>query len=60
MIQGQGDPNDVHSGYKDDVSKLFQVAYALRMSYKNNYVINDFEPFMVAPLEGYWFQEGIN
>jgi len=59
MIQGQGDPNDVHSGYKDDVSKLFQVAYALRMSYKNNYVINDFEPFTVAPLEGYWFQEGI-
>ncbi|CDR30643.1 Uncharacterized conserved protein [Acholeplasma oculi] len=59
MIQGRGNPNDINSSYKDDVSKLYQVAYTIRMSYKNNYLIKGFEPFTVAPLEGYWYQEGI-
>ncbi|MGN0262722.1 MAG: GyrI-like domain-containing protein [Eggerthellaceae bacterium] len=38
---------------------LYAVAYTLKMSYKTDYRIEGFYNYVVPPLEGFWWQEGI-
>lgn len=35
------------------------MAYTLKMSYKTDYVIPGFFAYVVPPLEGFWWQEGV-
>ena len=58
-VRGSGDPNDENSEYKQSISLLFPVAYAIKMSKKGDYKIPDYFDFVVPPLEGFWWQEGI-
>ena len=59
-VRGSGDPNDENSEYKQSISLLYPVAYAIKMSKKGEYKIPDYFDFVVPPLEGFWWQEGID
>lgn len=58
MVKGVGDPNDEHGAYKDAIGLLFAVSYAIKMSYKSDYQIPGYYPYVVAPLEGLWTLQG--
>jgi hypothetical protein len=50
MIDGQGDPNTAQE-YKDAVSTLYPVAYAIKFAIKKGMEVD----FGVMPLEGLWW-----
>ncbi len=58
-VRGQGDPNEVNGAYQQAISILYAVAYTLKMSYKTSYQIKGFFEYVVPPLEGFWWQDGI-
>jgi len=59
-VRGKGDPNVEGGEYKNAVGVLYAVAYTLKMSYKSDYKIEGFFEYVVPPLEGFWWQEGID
>lgn len=59
-IRGKGDPNEAGGAYQQAISVLYAVAYTLKMSYKTDRKILGFYEYVVPPLEGFWWQEGIN
>lgn len=58
-VRGKGDPNEEDGAYQQAISVLYSVAYTLKMSYKTDYKIEGFFEYVVPPLEGFWWQEGI-
>ena len=58
-VQGKGDPNEAGGAYQQAISVLYAVAYTLKMSYKTDHAIAGFFEYVVPPLEGFWWQEGI-
>ena len=58
-VRGQGDPNEESGAYPRAIQVLYAVAYTLKMSYKTDYRIKGFYDYVVPPLEGFWWQEGI-
>lgn len=58
-IRGNGNPNQENGLFQQAIQILYPVAYKLRMSYKTNYKIKNFEPYVVPPLEGLWWQKDI-
>lgn len=58
-VRGQGDPNEADGAYQQAIGILYAVAYTLKMSYKTDYRIEGFFEYVVPPLEGFWWQEGV-
>jgi hypothetical protein len=58
--RGMGNPNEVDGAYQKAIGILYAIAYTLKMSYKGNYKIKGFFEYVVPPLEGFWWQDGIN
>ena len=59
-IRGQGNPNEEGGAYQRAISVLYAVSYTLKMSYKTDYKIDGFYEYVVPPLEGLWWQDGIH
>ena len=59
-VRGKGDPNEEGGAYKQAIGILYAVAYTLKMSYKTDHRIEGFYDYVVPPLEGFWWQEGID
>ena len=59
-VRGTGDPNEENGSYQKAISVLYAAAYTLKMSYKTDYKIDGFFEYVVPPLEGFWWQEGID
>lgn len=59
-VRGKGDPNEEAGEYKKAIEMLYSVAYTLKMSYKGGRQIEGFFEYVVPPLEGFWWQEGIS
>ena len=59
-VRGKGDPNDESGAYQQAIGVLYAVAYTLKMSYKTDHRIKGFYDYVVPPLEGFWWQEGID
>ena len=59
-VRGIGDPNQEGGAYQSAVSILYAVAYTPKMSYKTDYRIEGFFEYVVPPLEGFWWQEGVD
>lgn len=59
-VRGTGNPNDENGDYQKTINLLYGVAYTLKMSYKGSHKINGFFEYVVPPLEGFWWQEGMN
>lgn len=58
-VRGQGNPNDDNGEYKQAIGLLYAIAYTIKMSYKSDYHIEGYFQYVVPPLEGFWWQEGI-
>ena len=59
-VRGTGNPNEEDGSYQQAIGVLYAVAYTLKMSYKTDYRIEGFYDYVVPPLEGFWWQDGIN
>ncbi len=59
-VRGKGDPNQPGGDYQRAISVLYAVAYTLKMSYKSDYRIEGFFEYVVPPLEGFWWQDGVD
>ena len=59
-VRGKGDPNEEGGAYQQAISVLYAVAYTLKMSYKTDHRIEGFFDYVVPPLEGFWWQEGVD
>lgn len=59
-IRGKGNPNDENGDYQKAIGVLYSIAYTLKMSYKTDYRIEGFFDYIVPPLEGFWWQDGID
>ena len=58
-VRGHGDPNAADSEYQQSIPLLYAVAYTIKMSKKGDHQIPGYFDFVVPPLEGYWWQEGV-
>lgn len=58
-VRGKGNPNAENSEYKKSIGLLYAVAFTIKMSYKGSYKINGYFSYVVPPLEGFWWQDGI-
>ena len=59
-VRGAGDPNEEGGAYQQAISVLYAVAYTLKMSYKTDYRMEGFFEYVVPPLEGFWWQDGVD
>lgn len=55
-VRGAGDPNAEDGAYKQSISTLYALAFTLKMSYKTDYKIEGYYPYVVPPLEGLWWK----
>lgn len=58
-VRGKGNPNEEGSEYKQAINLLYPLAYTIKMSKNTDYRMNGYFDFVVPPLEGFWWQEGI-
>ena len=59
-VRGKGDPNREDSEYKAAIGLLYGIAFTIKMSKMGDRRIDGYFDFVVPPLEGFWWQEGIN
>lgn len=59
-VRGKGDPNEEGGAYKAAIGVLYAVAYTIKMSKMGDHRIDGYFDFVVPPLEGFWWQEGID
>ena len=58
-VRGKGNPNDENSEYKQTIGLLYSIAFTIKMSYKTSHKIEGYFEYVVPPLEGFWWQNGI-
>ncbi len=58
-VRGQGDPNEEDGEYKKAISLLYGIAFTIKMSKKGDRRIEGYFDYVVPPLEGFWWQEGV-
>lgn len=59
-VRGKGNPNEEGGEYQQAMGVLYAVAYTLKMSYKSDHRIEGFFEYVVPPLEGFWWQDGVD
>ena len=58
-VRGHGDPNAQDGEYQAAIGMLYAVAFTIKMSYKGTHQIPGYFEYVVPPLEGFWWQEGV-
>ena len=58
-VRGTGDPNEEGGAYKAAIAVLYAVSYTIKMSKLGDHRIDDYYDFVVPPLEGFWWQDGV-
>lgn len=59
-VRGAGDPNEEGGAYQAAIEVLYAVSYTIKMSHKGKRQIEGYFPYVVPPLEGFWWQEGVH
>ena len=59
-VRGQGDPNQEWGDYKQALELLYAVAFTIKMSKMGSRKPEGYFEYVVPPLEGLWWQEGIH
>lgn len=59
-VRGKGNPNEEYGEYKVAMNILYGIAFTIKMSYKGEHKIKGYFEYVVPPLEGFWWQEGIS
>lgn len=58
-VRGRGNPNAEGGEYQRAVGILYAISYTLKMSYKTDRKIDGYFEYVVPPLEGFWWQDGV-
>ena len=58
-VRGSGNPNEEGGAYKASIGLLYTVAFTIKMSKKGSHEIEGYFDYVVPPLEGFWWQEGV-
>lgn len=58
-VRGQGDPNEEGGAYKAAISVVYVLAYTIKMSKMGDHRMEGYFDFVVPPLEGFWWQDGV-
>ena len=58
-VRGHGDPNEEGGAYQQALGMLYAVAYTIKMSKLGKHQLEGYFDYVVPPLEGLWWQEGI-
>ena len=58
-VRGSGDPNAEDGAYQRAIGLLYGIAFTIKMSKKGDRRIEGYYDFVVPPLEGFWWQEGV-
>ena len=59
-VRGTGDPNREDGEYKQAIGLLYGIAFTIKMSKKGDHRIEGYFDYVVPPLEGFWWQDGID
>ena len=59
-VYGKGDPNIEGGEYKQSIGLLYGVAFTIKMSKLTDHKIEGYFDFVVPPLEGFWWQDGMD
>ena len=58
-VRGEGDPSAEDGAYKQAIGLLYGIAFTIKMSKKGDHRIEGFFDYVVPPLEGFWWQDGV-
>ena len=59
-VRGSGDPNAEGGEYKKSLELLYPIAFTIKMSKKGSRAIESYFDYVVPPLEGFWWQDGVS
>ena len=59
-VRGHGDPNEEDGEYKKAIGLLYGIAFTIKMSKKSDHRIEGYFDYVVPPLEGFWWQDGVD
>ena len=58
-VRGKGNPNEESGEYKTAITLLYGVAFTIKMSKMGDHRIEGYFDYVVPPLEGFWWQDGV-
>ena len=58
-VRGKGNPNEEGGAYKESIGLLYGIAFTIKMSKKGSHEIRGYFDYVVPPLEGFWWQDGV-
>ena len=58
-VRGKGDPNAEGGEYKESIGLLYGIAFTIKMSKMGDHRIDGYFDYVVPPLEGFWWQQGV-
>ena len=58
-VRGKGNPNQEDGEYKQSIGLLYSIAFTIKMSKMGDHRIAGYFDYVVPPLEGFWWQEGV-
>lgn len=58
-VRGKGNPNQPDGEYKAAMELLYGLSFTIKMSYKGDHRIDGYFEYVVPPLEGLWWQQGL-
>ena len=59
-VQGSGNPNAPDGAYQQALSVLYGISYTIKMSKLGSRAMEGYFDYVVPPLEGLWWMEGID
>ena len=59
-VRGHGDPNQEDGEYKQAIGLQYGIAFTIKMCKKGDHQIEGYFDYVVPPLEGFWWQDGIS
>ena len=58
-VRGKGNPNEEGGEYKESIGLLYGIAFTIKMSKMGSHKMEGYFDYVVPPLEGLWWQEGV-
>ena len=58
-VRGKGDPNTEDGEYQQAINMLYGIAFTIKMSKLGDRRIAGYFDYVVPPLEGFWWQDGV-
>ena len=58
-VRGEGNPNAEDGAYKQAIGLLYGIAFTIKMSKMGDHRIKGYFDYVVPPLEGFWWQDGV-